>query len=126
MWFLFKINNFLAQAQQMPSATPLAVPTELPTSVPTPLPVMPPIPAPPAQSFLQFLLLMVYFLICAALVTLVLLQTSKSEGLSGTLGGSTQSIFRGKKSFEDKLGQITMYVAIAFIFSSILIAFFAF
>lgn len=132
MWLLIKMNNLLAQLQtpgQAPSpATPM--PVDIPGAVPVSPPAVPinfpPSSAMPQYTFIQYLFLAVYFLVCAGLVVLVLVQTSKSEGLSGTLGGATQSIFRGKRSFEEKLNQITAYVATAFIVGSILISLFAF
>jgi len=77
-------------------------------------------------SVFQVSLLIIYFLVCAAMIALVLIQTSKSEGLTGTLGGTTKSVFQGKRSFDDKLTLITTYVAIAFIVLSILVSLFAF
>ena len=67
-----------------------------------------------------FMLIIVglFFIISALLVTTILSQTSKSEGLSGTLGGRSEATFKGKgvsKSIEDKLDQITTGLAIAFL-----------
>lgn len=100
--------------------------SNLPTPAPTPS--MPQAAAQVVSSptIWQYLLLVVYFIVCATLVTLVLVQTSKSEGLTGTLGGTTQSVFRGKRSFEERLNRFTTYIAIMFVALSILIAFFAF
>ena len=70
---------------------------------------------------LLHILLVIYFLICIALIVAVLTQTSKSKGLSGVLGGSTKSIFRGKKSFEEKLIQATNYLAASFLIGSLIV-----
>lgn len=80
----------------------------------------------PQINIFQGFLLFVYFVVCTGLVVAVLLQTTKSEGLSGVIGGSTQSIFRGKKSIEEKLNQITQWLAIGFMCLSLLVALFAF
>jgi len=72
------------------------------------------------------LLVLVFILICAGLITLVLLQTTKSEGLSGSIGGTSQSIFRGKKSTEEQLSHWTSYLAIAFLVGAVLIAVFTY
>ncbi|MBI2251348.1 MAG: preprotein translocase subunit SecG [Armatimonadetes bacterium] len=85
-----------------------------------------PIQTNPHSDFLHYFLLIIYFLICAGLIALVLLQTTKSEGLTGTLGGASQSVFKTKKGWEEQLNQITLIFASAFIIFSILIAFFAF
>lgn len=66
----------------------------------------------------MLILLAVFFIISALLVTTILSQTTKSEGLSGTIGGRTESVFKGKsgpKSLEDKLEQITTFLAVGFL-----------
>ena len=67
----------------------------------------------------------IHVLTCVAIITAVLLQTSKSEGLSGTLGGKTSSSLGTKVGFEKQLEVITQYVAGAFLFVSILAAWLA-
>ncbi|MFH0802893.1 MAG: preprotein translocase subunit SecG [bacterium] len=98
-----------------------------PPSAPSPATVnSPPHPVFNTPGALQMLLLAVYFLVCVGLVASVLMQTTKSEGLSGTIGGSTQSVFRGSKGFEEKMDSITSYLAWAFLGLSFVIALFAF
>jgi len=80
----------------------------------------------PKINALQGLLLFVYFVVCVGLIVCVLLQTTKSEGLSGVIGGSTQAVFKGKRSVEEKLNQITTWLAVRFISLSQLVALFAF
>lgn len=63
----------------------------------------------------------VYCIVCVALVVMVMTQTTKSEGLTGMLGGSSQSIFRGKKSFEEKINTFTTWIAGSFIIGSFVI-----
>jgi protein translocase SecG subunit len=46
--------------------------------------------------------------------------------LSGTIGGATQSVFRGKRSIEEKLSEFTTYLAVAFVVLSIAISFWGF
>lgn len=72
------------------------------------------------------LFLIIYFLICIGLVTAVLLQTTKNEGLSGIIGGSNQAVFKGKKGFEERLQEITNYLAVSFIILSFLLSIFMF
>ncbi len=73
---------------------------------------------------LTIVMLVVYFIVSACLVFTILSQTTKSEGLSGTLGGRSESVFKGKgvKSLEDKLNQITTGLAIAFLVLSTIIS----
>lgn len=80
----------------------------------------PPSPHQPGGIVIIFLQI-VYFVICIGLIVMVMLQTSKSEGLTGMMGGATQSIFRGKKSFEEKISTITTWLAGAFVIGSFLI-----
>lgn len=49
-----------------------------------------------------------------ALIALVMSQTTKSEGLSGTIGGKMSSSFRGKPGADEKLSLFTKYAAISF------------
>ena len=49
-----------------------------------------------------------------ALIALVMLQTTKSEGLTGTIGGKMSSSFRGKPGVDEKLSLFTKYAAIFF------------
>ncbi|MHB1458007.1 MAG: preprotein translocase subunit SecG [Armatimonadota bacterium] len=49
-----------------------------------------------------------------ALIVLVMSQTTKSEGLSGTIGGKMASSFRGKPGLDDKMSYWTKLSAILF------------
>ena len=79
-----------------------------------------------AGSAFSVLLAIIYILVCIALIELVLVQTTKSEGLSGIIGGASQSVFRGKASFEEKFNTYTTYVAWGFLILSIFISFLIF
>ena len=88
-------------------------------------------PVPPQTSHFEFrawhsIFLFVYFVVCVGLVVAVLLQTTKSEGLSGVIGGTSQSVFKGKKGFEDRLQEITNYLAIGFVVLSLIMSLVAF
>lgn len=141
MFFSSVINAILWFAQAgvnpggpMSPASPAGSPAPLsaPVVPASPLP-MPEVSAPPvpiahshAYGFFQYLFLIIYFLICAGLVVAVLLQTTKSEGLSGTIGGSTQSIFKGKMGMEEQLNRFTTYLAVGFVVASLFLSFFGF
>lgn len=67
------------------------------------------------------LILFSYALSAVGLVLLVLFQTSKQEGLGGTLGGKVESTIVRKKSWEDNLSRFTTFFAVLFLaFSMIL------
>lgn len=55
------------------------------------------------------------------LIALVMSQTTKSEGLTGTIGGKMSSSFRGKPGVDEKLAGLTRWSAIAFMVTSLLV-----
>lgn len=57
------------------------------------------------------------------LIGLMAVQTTKSEGLGGTIGGKTESSF-SKAGFDEKIDEITKWAAIAFMVISFIIAYF--
>jgi protein translocase SecG subunit len=58
------------------------------------------------------------------LIGLVMSQATKSEGLSGTIGGKTESsVFQGKPGIEERLSEITKWSAIAFLVMSALLTY---
>jgi protein translocase SecG subunit len=61
----------------------------------------------------------VHILSCLALIALVMFQTTKSEGLTGTIGGKMTSSFRGKPGIDEKMADITRYTAIAWMLLSL-------
>jgi protein translocase SecG subunit len=58
-----------------------------------------------------------------SLIAIVMSQATKSEGLSGTIGGKSESAFQGKPGFEDKLAEITKWAAITFMVMSAIMAY---
>ena len=50
-----------------------------------------------------------------ALIAIVMSQSTESEGLSGSIGGKTESAFQGKPGLEDRLAEITKWSAITFL-----------
>lgn len=119
------VSGTSAPVVALPAVSP--VPTSLPASSPFPATIPPQVGSPaypqlvtPMSSGFHYFLLVIYFLICAGLIVAVLLQTTKSEGLTGIIGGQTQSIFRGKKSVEEKLNTVTNWLAVSFLVGSFL------
>lgn len=49
------------------------------------------------------------------LVVLLAFQTTKQEGLSGTIGGRVESAYRPRLGFDQQLARITGFVAISFV-----------
>ncbi|MGI4790910.1 MAG: preprotein translocase subunit SecG [Janthinobacterium lividum] len=70
---------------------------------------------------IQVILLILQALISIALVLLVMSQTTKNEGLTGTIGGNVSANFKGKPGFEERLQNYTRYIGIAWFVVSILV-----
>lgn len=71
---------------------------------------------------LRYFVFTLHFLVSLGLIILVISQTTKHEGLGGTIGGSAASgSFRGRPGLEDKLAQYTAFMATAFMFLSLLV-----
>ena len=51
----------------------------------------------------------------AALILLLAFQTTKQEGLSGTIGGRVESNYRPRLGFDQQLQRITTFIALAFV-----------
>ena len=73
---------------------------------------------------MELLLTIVYIIICVSLVVLVLLQSGKSAGLSGSIAGGAEALFGKKKGIDDKLAKYTQIVAMAFLAMSIIMIIF--
>ena len=73
---------------------------------------------------MELLLTIVYIVICVSLVVLVLLQSGKSAGLSGSIAGGAEALFGKKKGIDDKLANYTQIVAMAFLAMSIIMIIF--
>ncbi|MCE5315622.1 MAG: preprotein translocase subunit SecG [Armatimonadota bacterium] len=60
---------------------------------------------------------------CVVLIAVVMSQATKSEGLSGTIGGKTESAFHGKPGLEERLDEITKWSAISFMVLTTIVAY---
>lgn len=70
----------------------------------------------------QIILLVFQALISISLIFLVMSQTSKNDGLTGTIGNnSTGANFKGKPGFEERLQGYTRQIGIAWFVVSILV-----
>lgn len=70
---------------------------------------------------IQIILLVFQSLISIALVLIVMSQTTKNEGLTGTIGGNVSANFKGKPGFEERMQDYTRYLGIAWFAVSILV-----
>lgn len=57
------------------------------------------------------------------LIGIIMSQATKSEGLTGTIGGKSESAFQGKPGFEERLDEYTKWAAITFMVMSAVLAY---
>jgi len=63
------------------------------------------------------------FIVCAiSLIGLLAVQTTKQEGLSGTIGGRVDSTYRGRLGFEGQIARVTGGIAITFVIVATLVS----
>lgn len=65
----------------------------------------------------QLVVSIVYFIVALALIAVVMLQSGKSAGLSGAIGGGNNETFLSKnksKSADARLARMTKWIAIVF------------
>lgn len=72
------------------------------------------------MTFLKVLMYALQFLSGIILIALVVMQTSKSEGL-GAVSGSSAPSLRGRAGVDEKLAEYTRYAAGAFMFLCVLL-----
>jgi preprotein translocase subunit SecG len=64
-----------------------------------------------------------FFVVAAiSLIGLLAVQTTKQEGLSGTIGGRVDSAYRGRLGFEGQIARVTGIVAITFVVVATLVS----
>jgi protein translocase SecG subunit len=63
------------------------------------------------------------FVACAVgLIFLLAVQTTKQEGLSGTIGGRVESTYRPRLGFDQQLARLTSYVALTMVFFAVVLS----
>lgn len=109
--------DFLVAAAAAAARPSIAPPQ--PAGSPLPIPQMPPVTQP--QSWWQLHApwlthgIAGIFVLCAVLlVVLLAVQTTKQEGLSGSIGGRVESTYRGRVGAEEQLKRLTGWIAVGF------------
>jgi protein translocase SecG subunit len=74
------------------------------------------------MEILKSILTIVQMLAALVLLALVMSQATKSEGLTGTIGGKAESAFRGKPGSEERIQDATKWSAITFLAISLILA----
>jgi len=72
--------------------------------------------------WLTHLLAALFVIAAVALIGLLAIQTTKQEGLSGTIGGRVDANYRGRLGFEGQLAKVTGGVAVAFVVIATLVS----
>lgn len=110
-------------------AAPLVVTTTVPNPHPTPIIVQAPPVAPPQltwfqahASWLTHSIAGIFIVAAVALVVLLAIQTTKQEGLSGSIGGRVESSYRGRLGAEEQLKRITGFTAVAFVVTAFILS----
>jgi protein translocase SecG subunit len=117
------LNLLLLAAAAAPKIVPSAAATLLPRgATPTNGPIAMPSPAPPPATpiaqhwpWLTHGLAGLFLISAIALIFLLAVQTTKQEGLTGSIGGRVESAYRGRLGGEELLKVWTGRVAVAFV-----------
>jgi preprotein translocase subunit SecG len=78
------------------------------------------------MSPLQLTLTIIYVILAVFLVAVVTMQSGKSNGLSGAIGGGSAETFLAKnksKSLDARLAKLTKWVAIVFVVLTMVLCF---
>ena len=71
----------------------------------------------------QIILSIIYFIVSLGLIAIVMLQSGKSAGLSGAIGGGAETFLSKNKakSVDSRLAKMTKWVAIGFMVLTLII-----
>ncbi|HZY97361.1 MAG TPA: preprotein translocase subunit SecG [Candidatus Cybelea sp.] len=115
------MNPFILIAAAAPKVVPAAAATLLPKgALPPNVPAMPAGP-PPTTWFAQHLpwfthgLAGIFTISALLLIFLLAVQTTKQEGLTGSIGGRVESAYHGRLGAEEQLKRWTGFVAVVFV-----------
>jgi preprotein translocase subunit SecG len=125
------LNSLILLAVATAKSVPTALASLAPKgAVPPNLPVAPPVmPIVQQKTFvaahagwLTHGIAGVFVLSAIVLVALLAVQTTKQEGLSGTIGGRVESAYRGRLGAEEQLKRVTGVVAVCFVISAFILS----
>jgi protein translocase SecG subunit len=64
----------------------------------------------------------IFMALAVGLIVLLAAQTTKQEGLSGTIGGRVESAYRPRLGFDQQLQRLTSFVAIGMVFFAVILS----
>jgi len=114
------MNPLFMVAATLPKVVPSAPVTALPKgAVPPTAPLVPqPMPTTWFQMHMPWFthgLAGLFVIFSISLIALLAIQTTKQEGLSGSIGGRVESAYRGRLGAEEQLKRVTGMVAVGFV-----------
>jgi preprotein translocase subunit SecG len=118
---LFLLAAATAKALPTHAAPPVAAPA-IPVASPTPLSIMVQTPMALHAPWLTHGLAGIFMISAVGLVFLLAIQTTKQEGLSGSIGGRVESAYRGRMGADEQLKRITGIVAVVFVISAFILS----
>jgi protein translocase SecG subunit len=114
-----------AAAKTVPAAAASLAPKGA-TSIPAP--IVPPI-GPEAKTaiaqhaaWLTHGIAGIFILSALSLIFLLAIQTTKQEGLTGTIGGRVESSYRGRLGADEQLKRLTGFVAVVFVITGFVLS----
>jgi preprotein translocase subunit SecG len=119
--FLLAVANSVAGgAAKVPAHVVPAASVPILPAVPPPVLVQTPIAA--HFGWLTHGLAGIFMLASVALIVLLAVQTTKQEGLTGSIGGRVESTYRGRLGADEQLKRITGYVAVVFVVAAFVLS----
>jgi protein translocase SecG subunit len=117
------ISLFLAAASAAPltKTPPLSAPVLPPGAIPPPV-VVPHTAIALHAPWLTHGVAGIFVIAAVLLVGLLAVQTTKQEGLSGSIGGQVQSAYRGRLGADEQLKRATGFIAVVFVVSAFILA----
>lgn len=73
---------------------------------------------------MQTVLLIIHILLALGTIAVILLQSGRSAGLSGAIAGGAEALFGKKKGLDSFFERLTVFVAVGFFLTSLLMAIF--
>ena len=98
------------------------VPAPQDQAPPPPLPVLVQTPIAQHAPWLTHGLAGIFMIAAVALVILLALQTTKQEGLTGSIGGRVESTYRGRLGADEQLKRVTGVVAVVFVVTAFILS----
>jgi protein translocase SecG subunit len=116
-----------AAAKVVPSAAATLLPPGAAPNAPAGAPPVVPGPVPTTwiashAPWLTHGLAGIFVIAAIALIALLAVQTTKQEGLTGSIGGRVESAYRGRLGAEEQLKRWTGFVAVCFVVSAFVLS----